>query len=89
MATHSYILAWKISWTEEPGLKRISYNLTTKQQQQRVQTYDSEEIEKGKIHHVDSIKALPAQIPSGDFYYCRVPSPSFCELLFITLLQYL
>ena len=42
----------------------------TKQQQQRVQTYDSDEIEKGKIHHVDSVNALPAQIPSGEFYYC-------------------
>ena len=23
MATHSYILAWKISWTEEPGGQRV------------------------------------------------------------------
>ena len=37
-ATHSSILAWKISWTEEPGAatlhgghKRVRYNLATKQ----------------------------------------------------------
>ena len=38
MATHSSILAWKISWTEEPdglqsmGSQRIRYILVTKQQ---------------------------------------------------------
>ena len=39
MATHSNILAWEISWTEEPGglyspwgLKRVRHDLTTKQQ---------------------------------------------------------
>ena len=38
-ATHSKILAWEIPWTEEPGrlqsmgLKRVRYNLVTKQQQ--------------------------------------------------------
>ena len=38
MATHSSILAWEISWTEEPGrlqsmgLKRIRQDLVTKQQ---------------------------------------------------------
>ena len=27
MATHSYILAWKISWTEEPdGLQSMGYS---------------------------------------------------------------
>ena len=40
MATHSSILAWRISWTEEPGglqsmgLQRVTHNLVTKQQQQ-------------------------------------------------------
>ena len=40
MATHSSILAWEISWTEEPGglspwgHKRVGHNLMTKQQQQ-------------------------------------------------------
>ena len=40
MATHSNILAWEISWTEEPdGLQpmesqRVKYVLSTKQQQQ-------------------------------------------------------
>ena len=40
MATHSSILAWEISWTEEPGklqsvgLQRVGDNLATKQQQQ-------------------------------------------------------
>ena len=39
MATHSSILAWEISWTEEPGrllsmwLQSIWHNLATKQQQ--------------------------------------------------------
>ena len=39
MATHSRILAWEISWIEEPGglspwgHKRVGYNLTTNQQQ--------------------------------------------------------
>ena len=28
MATHSSILAWRISWTEEPG--RVGHNLATK-----------------------------------------------------------
>ena len=37
-ATHSIIVAWGISWTEEPGglqsmgSQRIGYNLVTKQQ---------------------------------------------------------
>ena len=41
-ATHSSILAWEISWTEEPGrlqsmgLQRIRHNLVTKQQQQEL-----------------------------------------------------
>ena len=38
MVTHFSILAWKISWTEEPGglqfmgLQRVGHNLATKQQ---------------------------------------------------------
>ena len=38
MATHSSILAWEISWTEEPGglqfmeLQRVRHDLATKQQ---------------------------------------------------------
>jgi len=38
MATHSSILAWEISWTEEPGglqprgSQRVGQNLVTKQQ---------------------------------------------------------
>ena len=38
MATHSSNLAWKITWTEEPGelqslgLQRVGRNLVTKQQ---------------------------------------------------------
>ena len=41
IATHSSILAWEISWTEEPGVlqsvgsQRVRHNLATKQQQQR------------------------------------------------------
>ena len=43
MATHSSILDWRISWTEEPGSlqsmgsKRVGHNLVTKQQQQQQQ----------------------------------------------------
>ena len=39
MATHWYILAWEIPWTEEPGglqstgLQIVRHNLATKQQQ--------------------------------------------------------
>ena len=39
MATHSSIIAWEIPWTEEPGglqsmgLRRVGYDLVTKQQQ--------------------------------------------------------
>ena len=39
MATHSNILAWRILWTEEPGVlqsagsQSIGHNLVTKQQQ--------------------------------------------------------
>ena len=39
MATHSSILAWKISWAEKPGRlrpwghKRVRHGLVTKQQQ--------------------------------------------------------
>ena len=39
-ATHSSILTWKISWTEEPGQlqsmdrKRVGQNLATKEKQQ-------------------------------------------------------
>ena len=40
MATHSSIIAWKISWTEEPGIQsiesqKVKHNLGTKQQQQQ------------------------------------------------------
>ena len=40
MATYSSILAWEISWTEEPGgmqsvgSQRVRYDLVNKQQQQ-------------------------------------------------------
>ena len=40
MATHCNILAWEISWTEEPGvlqsmvLQRVRHQLATKEQQQ-------------------------------------------------------
>ena len=40
IATHSSILAWEISWTEEldrlqsMGLQRVRHNLVTEQQQQ-------------------------------------------------------
>ena len=40
MATHSSILAWEITWTEEPGglqsmeVTRVRHDLATKQQQQ-------------------------------------------------------
>jgi hypothetical protein len=43
MATHSSILAWKISWAEEPGglqfmgSQRVGHYLLTKQQQQYVE----------------------------------------------------
>ena len=40
VATHSSILAWRIPWTEEPGVgyspcchKRVAYDLVIKQQQ--------------------------------------------------------
>ena len=38
MATYSSLLAWEISWTEEPGglhggCKRVGHNFVTKQQQ--------------------------------------------------------
>ena len=41
MATHSSILAWEISWTEESGrlqsmgLQRVRHNLVNKKQQQQ------------------------------------------------------
>ena len=44
MTTHSSILAWEISWTEEPGglqsleLQRVGHNLATEQAEQ---CYDS------------------------------------------------
>ena len=33
MATHSCILAWEITWTEEPSHKRVRHDLASKQQQ--------------------------------------------------------
>ena len=42
MATHSSILAWKISWTEEPGelqsmgSPRVGNDLVTKQQMHKI-----------------------------------------------------
>ena len=41
MATHSSILAWEISWTEEPGElqsmgSKKRYSMATKQQQQQL-----------------------------------------------------
>ena len=38
MVTHSGILAWEISWTEQPvgwDSKRVGHDLVTKQQQQQ------------------------------------------------------
>ena len=41
MTIHSSILAWEVSWTEEPGglesigLQRVGHGLQTKQQQSR------------------------------------------------------
>ena len=40
MATHSSTLAWKIPWTEEPGMlqslgsPRVRHNLATEEQQE-------------------------------------------------------
>ena len=41
MATHSSILAWEITWTEEPGRlqsteSQVSYNLATKQESNNI-----------------------------------------------------
>ena len=42
MATHSSILAWEISWIEEPGglqfmaLQRVGHSLATEQQQHTI-----------------------------------------------------
>ena len=50
MATHSSILAREISWIEEPGglqsmgSKRVRHNLATKQQQQQLGIYCTEEL---------------------------------------------
>ena len=44
MATHSSILAWEISWTQEPcwvqfmGSQRNGHDLVTKQKQQQTTT---------------------------------------------------
>ena len=41
MATHSSILAWRIPWTEEPGvlqstrLQRVGHDLVTEEQQKQ------------------------------------------------------
>ena len=43
MSTYSSMLAWRIPWTEEPGvlpstgLQRVRHNLVTNQQQQQQQ----------------------------------------------------
>ena len=45
METHSNMLAWEISWTDEPGgyspwgHKRVGHDLATKQQQHRSSTF--------------------------------------------------
>ena len=47
MATHSSILAWEISWTEEPGklqsmgLQRVRHDLVTQQQHKSVINLDN------------------------------------------------
>ena len=52
MATHSSILAWEISWTEEPGrlqsmsCKRVRHNLATKQHPGMTLRYIPEEDQK-------------------------------------------
>ena len=44
MVTHSSILAWEITWTEEPGrpqsmgLQRVKYNLATEQNNKKTDT---------------------------------------------------
>ena len=46
MATHSRILVWEISWTEEPGSLRsmesqgVGHNLAIEQQQQYMYLYN-------------------------------------------------
>ena len=55
LATHSSILAWEISWTEDPGglqsmgSQRIRPNLGTKQQQQN--GHWSEGLMREKVEH--------------------------------------
>ena len=45
MATHSSILAWKFSWTEDPGglqcmgLQKVRHDLATKEQQHTKHSY--------------------------------------------------
>ena len=38
MVTHCSI-AWKISWTEEPGRQRVGHDLVIKQQQHHIYVY--------------------------------------------------
>ena len=55
MATHSSILAWEISWTEEPGRLQsmesqgVGHNLATEQQQQYMYLYN---VQPDPIHYV-------------------------------------
>ena len=68
MATHSSILAWVISQTEEPGglqsmvLRRVGLDLSTKQQQQ--QKYAWPNISKG--HFVTLLMALLCSLLQGN-----------------------
>ena len=45
MATHSYILAWRISWTQEPGglrsmgLQRVRYDWVTNKQEETLKCF--------------------------------------------------
>ena len=45
MATHSRILAWKISWTEKPGglqskgLQRVGHDLATKPVKRKMKSF--------------------------------------------------
>ena len=80
MATHSTVLAWEISWTEEPGglqsvgLQRIRYNLATKEAAWPTKPGDcsgSSPLPGTQHSQFRKGTADRRQLPYEDFPFCR------------------
>ena len=79
MVTHSSILAWRISWTEEPGglqsmgLQNIRHELATKKKKKRQKSKYT--ITRGECNHAVSIMAFQS---NKIIFYLSSASSGWC-----------